>query len=238
MQVGGLFAPQAANMKPERINPTTGWERLWGGHGWMNLLFSCCKLTASVLAGGWVAWVHRAELLSLSQSSLDESLAVIAIVSGKIVFASVASLFILGLLDIVWQRHQWKEGLKMTRQEVMNERKEQEGNQQIRSYRRITPFSQHVRDSIEPSLVLVGKSIAVSIRWNPTTMSAPVVLAFIQGDEIQKLVAKATSLAVPVQTNDWLCARVELGCDVGHALPPSLHSEIASILRVKRSKTA
>ena len=47
IQVGGLFAPIAAKFNVNRIDPVSGWCRIWGGHGWMNLLFSCCKLNRS-----------------------------------------------------------------------------------------------------------------------------------------------------------------------------------------------
>ena len=69
-------------------------------------------------------------------------------------------------------------------------------------------------------------------------MSSPVVLAFIRGDEIKQLIKKAQVQEIPVQTNHWLCNRIEQGCDVGNAVPPALHSEIAAILRMVRRKIA
>jgi flagellar biosynthetic protein FlhB len=238
IQVGGLFAPIAAKFNVHRIDPISGWCRIWGGHGWMNLLFSCCKLTVVVLAAGSVALAYKLELLAISNETLLSSLSTTGGIAGKMVFASAGSLFVLGLLDAAWQRHQWKTGLKMTWQEVITERREQEGNSNIRSRGRTVPLSQHVKVRIVPSLVLIGKTLAISIRWNPTTMSSPVVLAFIRGDEIEQLIKKAQVQKIPMQTNHWLCSRIEQGCDIGNAVPPALHSEIAAILTIVRRRIA
>lgn len=235
IQVGGLFAPIAAKFDFHRIDPISGWTRLWGSHGWMNLLFSCCKLTAAVLAAGAVGWSYKTELLSVSNGELVSSFTLIGMIAGKMVFASAGSLFVLGLIDVAWQRYQWKSNLKMTRQEVITERKEQHGNASIR---RTVPMSKYSSDRIVPSLILVGKAIAISIRWNPTTMTSPVVLAFIGEGEIGLLVEKAKSQNIPVDMNHWLCSRIEQSCDAGTAVPPSLHSEIASVLTIGRRKIA
>ena len=238
IQVGGLFAPLAAKFNMQRIDPVSGWCRIWGGHGWMNLLFSCCKLTLAVLAAGFVAFAYKLELLAISNESLLSALQTTSLIAGKMVLASTSSLFVLGLLDALRQRYQWKSGLKMTRQEVMIERREQEGNANIRSRSRTIPLSQHAKESFVPSLVLVGNTLAISIRWNPTTMSSPVLLAFIRGDEVEQLIEKAQLQEIPVRTNHWLCSRMEQVCDVGIAIPPSLHSEIAAILTLARRKIA
>ena len=233
VQVGTLFAPVAAKVDVNRIDPISGWFRFWGSHGWMNLLFSCCKLTTAVLFAGAVGWTYKDELLSISNVELVTGFSTVGMIAGKMVFAAAGSLFALGLLDITWQRYQWKSNLKMTRQEVISERKEEHGNANIR---RTVPLSKHTSDRVVPSLVLVGKTIAISIRWNATTMTSPVVLAFIREDEIDTLVEKANEQNIPVDINHWLCTRVEQSCDAGTVVPPSLHSEIASALTIGRRR--
>ena len=238
IQVGGIFAPVAAKFDLHRVDPISGSTRLFGSHGWMHLIFCCSKITAVVLGAGAIGMSYKHELLSLSNESLLAGVAIAGEIAGKMVLAAAGSLLVLGLFDMAWQRHQWKTGLKMTRQEVIAERREQEGNSKLRSHRRIVPLSQHAKERIAPSLVIVGKTLAISIRWNPTAMSSPVVLAFIRNEEIAQLVEKATSLHIPVQVHHRLCTRIEQLCDVGSAIPPMLHSEIASILTIGRRKIA
>tara|TARA_B110000196_G_C21150294_1_gene669156 strand:+ start:1540 stop:2562 length:1023 start_codon:yes stop_codon:yes gene_type:complete len=238
IQVGGIFAPVAAKFDLHRVDPIAGSARLFGSHGWMHLVFCCSKIAAVVLGAGAIGMSYKHELLSLSNESLVAGVAIAGEIAGKMALAAAGSLLALGLFDMAWQRHQWKAGLKMTRQEVIAERREQEGNSKLRSHRRIVPFSQHAKERIAPSLVIVGKTLAISIRWNPTAMSSPVVLAFIRNEEIAQLVEKATSLHIPVQVHHRLCTRIEQLCDVGSAIPPMLHSEIASILTIGRRKIA
>lgn len=238
IQVGGVFAPIAAKFDLNRIHPANGWSRLWGGQGWMHLLFSSCKFCAVVLSAGAVCWVSRNELLQLGALSLIESLAITGTVAAKMVLASAGCLLLLGAIDVVWQRYLWKTGLRMTRQEVIKEHREQEGNADIRKYRRSLFQSQHENDSVAPSLVLVGIATAISIRWNPTSMSSPVVLAIVRGHEIEQFVFKSRNKNIPVQESHWLCQQIEQNCDVGMAVPPSLHSYIAIALTVSRRKIA
>ena len=239
IQVGGVFAPMAAKFNFNRIHPINGWFRIWGGQGWMQLLFSSCKFCAVVLSAGAVCWVGRNDLLQLGALPLIESLAITGSVAAKMILASVSSLLLLGVLDVVWQRYQWKTALKMTRQEVITEHREQEGNADIRKYRRSLFQSQRDNVSVSPSLVLVGTAAAISIRWNPTTMSSPVVLAIFRGHEIEQFVFKSRNKSIPVQENHWLCQQIEQSCDVGMAVPPALHCYIAiALLTVGRRKIA
>jgi len=238
IQVGGVFAPMAAKFNFSRIAPTNGWFRIWGGQGWMHLLFSTCKFCAVVLSAGAVCWIGRNDLLQLGTLPLIESLAITGSVAAKMILTSVGSLLLLGVLDVVWQRHQWKTALKMTRQEVIKEHREQEGNADIRKYRRSLFQSQHDNVSVSPSLVLVGTAAAISIRWNPTAMSSPVVLAIFRGHEMEQFVFKSRNKSILVQENHWLCQQIEQNCDVGMAVPPALHSYIAISLTVGRRKIA
>ncbi|MDP6693136.1 MAG: EscU/YscU/HrcU family type III secretion system export apparatus switch protein [Phycisphaerales bacterium] len=238
IQVGGVFATSAAKFDYHRVDPTAGWTRVWGSRGWMNLAFSCFKLTAVVISAGAIGWAYKGELLAVSSMSLIKSISITGVIAGKMVFSSACCLFVLGLFDAAWQRYQWKEGLKMTRQEVITERREQEGNTNIRTHQKSKFLSRHSRGTVIPSLVLIGKTVGVLIRWNPTSMSTPVVLSFIYGEEIKVLATDARQKNIPVQTNHWLCKRIEQSCVVGSSIHPSLHSEIASILTTNRRKIA
>ena len=238
IQVGGIFAPSAAKFDHHHVDPTLGWSRVCGSRGWMNLLFSCSKLSFAVLSAGAVCWSYRTEILSVGGFSVIESISITGVIAGKMALAAASSLLILGLFDATWQRYQWKIGLRMTYQEVIAERREQEGNSIIHTRRKSIYMSRQRKENVMPSLVLIGKIHSVLIRWNPATMSTPVVLAFIREEEIDKHVRNAKQHHIPVQLNHWLCQRIEKSCDVGSSIPPSLHSEIASSLTTSRRKTA
>jgi type III secretory pathway component EscU len=86
-----------------------------------------------------------------------------------------------------------------------------------------------------PSLIVVGDEIAVSVRWNATTMSSPVVLDIFQEEEYLLYAEQLEGVNI-IQDNS-LASKIINTSDVGLGIPPALHGEIASLLITSRRDT-
>jgi flagellar biosynthetic protein FlhB len=235
LQVGFHVAGQVVTPKLDRINPLTGFKRIFSLRGWVEL----AKASVKIAVAGWLVgdelMTRLPGLLSLSGAPLGTSLTAAGAlfwgVAWKIGFFFLA----VGLADYFWQRFDFLRKLRMTRQEVRDEMRETEGDPLIRSQRR----SRHRRlarvrvaaEVARADVVTVNPiHYAVALRYEPQRMRAPRVVA--KGQRLwAKLIARlARRHGVPVITNPPLTRLLYHEVEVGQEIPPALYRAVAEIL--------
>lgn len=152
-----------------------------------------------------------------------------------------AALFLLiGIVDLVWQRRRYINQLKMSKQEIREESKEQEGNPQIkarvRRIQRDLARRQMMKEVPKATAILVNPThYAVAIRYSIPSApgepaSAPRVVAkgknYLAG-RIRKL---AMDHQVPIVENPPLARALYKSVDVGQEIPAHLYRAVAEIL--------
>ena len=233
VQVGGLFAPSVATVQLSRV-AFAGTRKIVGPRGQMQMLFSVTKLLLASGASLLVLLHYKEQLLALgTQTDILTQVRLVGSIGILVVFAALTVLLMLGIADFCWQRYAWQCDLKMTRQEIVDEHKENSGNSGLR--RKTSWLAKKYVDQVVPTIVVVGNKIAVAIRWNATTMSSPVVLDIYQGDGFLKYTENTSG--APVVTDSSLADRIVRLSDVGLGIPPMLHGEIASLLLASRRVT-
>jgi len=235
IQVGALFSPVV--IKPSFSRLCCGTSRLFGSRGGMNLLFSLSKLILASLAATIVVLQYADQLFALGTSDrvIDGIVEVVSIGS-QAVFAALAVLFLLGVCEYCWQRHAWKTDLLMTRQEVIEEHREH-GGRGVESRKYAAWVSGRAAGMIVPSLIIAGSKLAISLRWNASTMTAPIVLDILRGDSFLNDLENYRKEGIVVIENNVLLQKIMRGSDVGLGIPSFLHGEIASLLITKKRDT-
>jgi flagellar biosynthetic protein FlhB len=196
----------------------------------MVLLFSLSKIVLAVLAGLLVVLHYQNQLLSLNeQSMLPKHISNVVSIGSQTVFASLAVLFVLGICDFGWQRYAWKADLLMTRREIIEEHREHSGRaNEARMHS--TWVDRRRPEEIVPSLIVVGLKMAVSLRWNASTMTAPIVLDIFKGDHLMSKLEQLRKEGIAMVENNVLAQEISQGSDAGFGIPSILHGEIASVL--------
>ena len=228
LQVGGLFSPKIIAPRFSRLG--SGPKKIFGARSRMTLLFSLSKIILAVLAGLLVVLHYQNQLLSLSeQSLLPRQISNAVLIGSQTVFASLAVLFVLGICDFGWQRYAWKRDLLMTRQEIIEEHREHNAKaNEARMHS--TWIARRSTDEIVPSLVVAGTKLAVSLRWNASTMTAPIVLDIFKGEPLMPKLEQLRKEGVAVVENNVLAHEISQGSNAGLGIPSILHGEIASVL--------
>jgi flagellar biosynthetic protein FlhB len=151
-----------------------------------------------------------------------------------------AALFLLiGLIDLVWQRRRYTKQLKMSKQEIREESKDQEGNPQIkarvRRIQRDMARKQMMKEVPKATAIIVNPThYAVAIRYAipapGEVPSAPKVVAkgknYLAG-RIRKL---AMEHQIPIVENPPLARALYKSVDVGQEIPSHLYRAVAEIL--------
>ena len=158
----------------------------------------------------------------------------------EILLWRAAGLFLLvGLADLAWQRHRYKKQLKMSKQEVREEHKEQEGNPQIKQrVRRIQRdlARRHMMKEIPKATALIVNPThyAVAIRYvvpGPGEVGvAPRVVAKVKNYLAARIRKRALEHQVPIVENPPLARALYSSVDVGQEIPAHLYRAVAEVL--------
>jgi flagellar biosynthetic protein FlhB len=159
---------------------------------------------------------------------------------GTLLWRAAALFFFIGVIDLVWQRRRYMNQLKMTKQEIREEHKEQEGNPQIkarvRRIQRDMARKQMMKEVPKATAIIVNPThYAVAIRYvlpgiPGEPASAPRVVAkgknYLAG-RIRKL---ANDHQIPIVENPPLARALYKSVDVGQEIPSHLYRAVAEIL--------
>jgi flagellar biosynthetic protein FlhB len=147
-----------------------------------------------------------------------------------------ASLFlIVGVADLVWQRHRYTKQLRMTKQEIQQETKEQQGNphvkMRIRRLQRDLARRNMMKEIPKATAVIVNPThYAVAIRYSLESSAAPKVVAKGRNYLAARIRAKAIENQVPIVENPPLAQALYKSVDVGQEIPAHLYRAVAEIL--------
>jgi flagellar biosynthetic protein FlhB len=152
-----------------------------------------------------------------------------------------AELFlVVGLIDLVWQQRRYNKQLKMSKQEIRDESKEQEGNPQIkarvRRIQRDMARKQMMKEVPKATAIIVNPThYAVAILYELPTEpgvvgSAPKVVAKGKNYLAARIRKVAMEHQVPIVENPPLARALYSSVDVGKEIPGHLYHAVAEIL--------
>ena len=201
--MGGFhFSTEALQPNFNRLNPMSGFERMYGREGRVELLRSVLRI---LLVGAVGFWVVRRAMVTMP---LLQNLPLEGAVADGLGFmlhalaAMVGAMALLAAVDVPYQRWSHNEKLKMTKQEVREEFKENEGNPEVKGKIRQLARQMAQRRMMEAvpdaDVIVVNPThYAVALKYEAGRMRAPKVVA-LGVDEIAlkiREIAKAHRIA-------------------------------------------
>ncbi len=236
VQARGVISTQPISPDFSRVNPLSGFSRIFGLDAVANLVKSLLKLTVlgfvtwRVLRG---AWPQVLDLLA-GGSTIDV-LKVTVSLALKVAFVSGFAFFVLALADYAYQVWQFEKSLMMTRQEVIQEHKEQEGNPlvkgRIRSLQKQQARKRMLTKVGTADVVVVNPvHIAVALKYDPEVSAAPIVVALGERKLAERIKQIATAAGVPILENIPLARALKATAKVGQSIPPALYVAVAEVI--------
>jgi flagellar biosynthetic protein FlhB len=233
-QVG--LKPSMKRLKPDfgRLNPFKGMKRLFSAQSWWEVAKNILKVAVLVI----VAWPQMAHLTKVFTSNDGDSLNELAAVTARTGLTimrnvSVAAL-VIAAADYAVQRRRVMSDIRMTKQEVKEEYKQNEGNPEVRQAIR----SRQAAISRNRMIGLVSRSDVVVV--NPThyavalkyesSRGAPQVVAKGAGVLAARIRAEAEKHGVPIVHEPVLTRALYRSCDIGALIPIELYEAVAHLL--------
>ncbi|MDT7935128.1 MAG: EscU/YscU/HrcU family type III secretion system export apparatus switch protein [Sphingomonadaceae bacterium] len=227
----------AASLAPKwsRINPAAGLARMFGRQALGGLAKALLKI-ASVGAAAALALaglVPYAAALAAADPGPATMLAAARIAG--VLIATGAALGIVAAISTPFALLAWLKRLRMTRQELLDEHKEQEGNPEARAARRRRQREQ-ARAGVRPALAQANVVItnpthfAVALRYDRERDRAPVAVARARGDAALAIRDAARDLGLPVIDHPELARALYFTTRRDREIAPELYAAAATVL--------
>ena len=235
VQHGFLLSWEPLKPNFSRINPLSGFKRLFSSRSLMEMLKSVLKICLISLAVYWALMSGSDRLLVLTDTSVEhvvDSLGEDAIQ----VMALVTVLFLLiALIDFFYQRFQHTKGLRMTKQEVKDEQKQMEGDPmvkgRIRQIQRDMAQRRMMEEVPKADVVITNPThFAVALVYKQGEMYAPKLIAKGQGEMAARIRKLAQAHAVPLVENPPLARALYNDVELDGFIPPGLFKVVAEVL--------
>ena len=235
VQVGFIFSSKAAQPKMDRINPISGFKRIFSTRTIIELVKSIIKLVVIV----WVAYSgyrnRMVDFPGLMGEEVPSAASAFFNIIINIAFRVAIAFAIFAPFDYIYQRWKYNKDLMMTKQEVKDEYKLTEGNPQIKSKisqkQRQMSRMRMIQAVSDADVVITNPThYAVALAYEENKNTAPMVVAKGMDYLAQKMKEKAREEDVTIVENKPLAQSLYFFCDVGEEVPEDMYKAVAEIL--------
>jgi len=234
--IGGInLSPKALQVKLSRLNPLTGMKKFYSAQTGAELLKSLLKATIVIALLLGVLWSQQSQRLGLIHQPLNAALQ-----QGATGLITLWVVLILGLMpmvafDLFWQLYSYYKKLRMTRQEIRDEHKQQEGDPhlkgRIRQQMRAVARQRMMANIPQADVVLTNPThFAVALSYREGKMSAPQVVAKGRGKVASAIRHLASEHRIPTLEAPPLTRALWRHTEVGDPIPATLYTAVAQVL--------
>ena len=222
--------------KFEKISPLAGFKRVFAS---AQQLVELVKGLAKMVVVGAVAYMALSPMImSVEHFTGIDVMALLAEMKELTYRLFVGVLAVLTLIaggDVFWQRHSYNKKMKMTRQEVKDEYKQQEGDPIIKArvrQLRMERARKRMMASVPHADVVVTNPThyAVALKYDPGSMGAPTVLAKGVDQIALKIREIATDKDIPIVENPPLARALYATVEIDEEIPSEHYRAVAELI--------
>ncbi len=235
MQVGFHISLKAAAPKWERLNPITGFQRFFSVRSLVELGKSILKLLFVGLALYFTLQSASLQTPWMFFMPTNQIIGEMGRLLNDLFFAAAMALLAIGLADFFYQRWDHEQSLKMTKEEVKEEAKQQEGDPKVKGKIRelmIRSSLKRMMKSVPEADVVITNPVhlAVAIKYDRAQNSAPIVVAKGARKVAERIKEIAAENGVPIVENKPLARALFKSVDIGMEIPVDLYKAVAEVL--------
>lgn len=230
-----IWSTEPLAPKFERLNPAEGFQRMFGRKNLVKGGMNTVKLIFALFIVGLVTSAKADRFAALPNLEFAASLAMMVRLVMEIIAWLLVILLALGVADYLFQRWQHTEEMKMTKQQIKDERKETDGDADIKArIRRIgrqIAMGQLKRDVPKADVIVTNPThYAIALKYDPTTMNAPRVVA--KGVDFMAFRIREIAIAssVPVVEKPELARALYKHAQVGKPIDSRFFQAVAEVL--------
>ena len=240
--VGGQFnfAPKALAFKAKKMNPITGFGRMFGTKSLVELGKAILKAGLLVGVAAIILYSQAATILQLPFRSLAQSMASISVIYPKVLGGLLLVLAVIAFIDFMYQRHTHIKSLKMSKQEQKDEHKQTEGSPEVKAKIRRMQMEKSANaarqtaaldDVASATAVITNPThFAVALKYDVGSPDAPKILAMGRGNMAAQIIERANNAKVTIFQNPLLARALYFSGEIGKEIPERLYQAVAVVL--------
>ena len=231
------WKPTSKPLQPKfsKLNPIKGFQKIFSPNSIVELIKAFIKIGIIIyMAYGYLKDKSNYIFLLYDLEIMPAIGLILQVVTDLgIRIAAVYMLF--AFADYGYQKWKFAEDMKMTKQEIKEEYKNQEGDPQVKG--KIRQKMQEVSrrrmmQALPQADVVITNPThyAVAIKYDPMVSDAPLVIAKGQDFLAQKIKETAKENKIEIVENKPLARMLYANVEVGEAVPPELYQAVAEVL--------
>ena len=230
-----VFSAQKLAPDLTKLSLISGFKRLFGPDGWMNLLKGLVKMGIVGIAIWIQLWPQRNAMGNVLTQSTADVVWDMSHLLFKVLMTALAALAVIAGLDYFWQRMQFFKRNRMSKQEIKEEFRQNEGDptikakiRQIRQERSRKRMMARVPDA---TVVIMNPThYAVALQYVSGQMAAPICVAKGVDALALRIRALAEENDVPVVENPPLARALHAAIEVDEPVPAEHFKAVAQVI--------
>jgi flagellar biosynthetic protein FlhB len=238
VQVGFLFSTKPLEPDFSKVLPKFGryFQRtLFSMEAFFNLAKSIFKMGVIGVVAFFIIRSKYNQLVNLQTAALWTGVTLVATLAAQLLIITALLLLVLSVPDIFFQRHQFKESLKMTREAAKEEFKQDEGDVEVRRrlrhrYREMLSRNM-LREVPNADVVITNPThYSVALEFDAGRMEAPTVIAKGEDDLALRIREVAKENGVPVVPHPPLTRALYRETELGQQIPIRYWNVVATVV--------
>jgi flagellar biosynthetic protein FlhB len=238
MQNGGfIFSVKPITPQFSKIVPNFGkyFSRIFSAEGLFNLAKSLVKVAIIGIVSYMTIQGELPKLVTMLDAGLGTAIGFIASLTARLLLTAGILFLVISIPDYVFQRRQFIDSLKMSKQEIKEEYKQMEGDPLVKGrlrQRMRELLSQNMAVNVPKADVVITNPthFAVAIQWDRSTMRAPMVTAKGQDQLALRIKGIAREAGVQIVENRPLARALYAEVEIGDMIPDEYYQALAVIL--------
>jgi flagellar biosynthetic protein FlhB len=224
-------------IKPElsKLSPMKGFQRMFGMQGWVNLLKSIAKMAAIAGAMMYAVWPEATAISEAGRLDPSGLLAMTQVIAGRLLLAAVVVVGVIAGADFIYQRWSFMQRMRMSRQDVKDEVKQQEGDPHVRARLRqirLERSRKRMMQNVPKSTVVITNPThySVALRYDPEKDAAPVCMAKGADEVALRIRELAKEHNIPIVENVPLARALFASVEIEESVPREHFEAVAKII--------
>ena len=234
------FAPKALEFKGSRIDPLKGLKRMFSLKSLVELVKSILKVIFLIGSAAFIINSQISTLLTASDSNIINGVSRAHSLFISLFIALLIVLVLIALIDVIWQRYQHIEQLKMSLQDVKDENKQTEGSPEVKAkIRRLQMASaaqaarqRSALDDVPQATAIITNPthFAVALKYDVGERGAPVILAMGRGKLAEDIIEIGSRENITIFQSPFLARALFFTGDIGQEISEELFNAVAAVL--------
>ena len=235
LQVGPVMAMDKLVPKFEKLNPATGLKKMFS----MDNIIELAKSIATSLLLITISWLVLRSLLGDIMVVPGADIATFAGMEWEIGFRllawTIGCFLVIAGVDAVYQRFSFTKKMQMSKRDIRQESKENEGDPLLKGQRRRLQMewltTNYTRAAREANVLVTNPThIAVALSYDAEDSPVPVVTAKAAGALAQRMRAAAEEEGVPIMQNIPLARALNSRVEIEDTVPSDMFEAVAEVI--------